>query len=91
MFLILPAQNADFRIALIAYYINYYSHWRQKFHFLKLYAPLQRSIFRQPEFQSRIGYEASGVIAALGEGVENWNIGDRVGTLPLFHMSQHGV
>jgi len=34
-------KNADFKIALIAYCINHYSYRRQKFHFLKLYAPLQ--------------------------------------------------
>jgi len=46
---------------------------------------------QQPKFPSRIGYEAAGVIAAVGEGVDSWSIGDRVGTLPLFKMSSHGV
>lgn len=46
---------------------------------------------QQPNFPSRIGYEASGVIAAVGEGVDGWSIGDRVGTLPLLKMSAHGV
>ncbi len=51
----------------------------------------QGAYVRQPEFPSRIGYEASGVITAVGEGVDGWSIGDRVGTIPLFSMSSNGV
>ncbi|MCT4637797.1 MAG: zinc-dependent alcohol dehydrogenase family protein [Bacteroidales bacterium] len=46
---------------------------------------------QQPEFPSKIGYEASGIITALGEGVKNWKVGDKVGTLPMISMSKYGV
>ncbi len=46
---------------------------------------------QQPEFPSRIGYEASGIITAIGEGVKNWKVGDKVGTLPMISMSKYGV
>lgn len=42
-------------------------------------------------FPSRIGYEASGVIDALGEGVKGWAVGDRVSTVPCFSQSKYGV
>lgn len=44
-----------------------------------------------PDFPSRLGYEASGVIDALGEGVDAFSVGDRVSTVPAFPMSQYGV
>jgi NADPH2:quinone reductase len=45
----------------------------------------------QPQFPSRLGYEASGVVDALGPGVEGLNVGDRVSTIPAFSMVQYGV
>ena len=45
----------------------------------------------QPSFPSKLGYEASGVIDALGSGVEGLSIGDRVSTIPAFSMVQYGV
>ncbi|MGB5760917.1 MAG: zinc-dependent alcohol dehydrogenase family protein [Sedimenticolaceae bacterium] len=45
----------------------------------------------QPRFPSRLGYEASGVIDALGPGVEGLSVGDRVSTIPAFSMIQYGV
>jgi len=44
-----------------------------------------------PELPSRIGYEAAGVIDAVGPDVTGLRIGDRVSTIPSFPMSQYGV
>jgi len=44
-----------------------------------------------PELPAKIGYEASGTITALGDGVEGFNIGDAVSTIPNFSMNQYGV
>lgn len=44
-----------------------------------------------PKFPSRLGYEAAGVIDALGEGVEDFAVGDRVSTIPAFSLGAHGV
>ncbi len=45
----------------------------------------------QPRFPSRLGYDASGTIDAIGAGVEGFNPGDRVSTIPAFSMVQYGV
>jgi NADPH:quinone reductase-like Zn-dependent oxidoreductase len=45
----------------------------------------------QPRFPSRLGYEASGVVDALGSGVAGLNVGDRVSTIPAFSMVKYGV
>jgi NADPH:quinone reductase-like Zn-dependent oxidoreductase len=45
----------------------------------------------QARFPSRIGYEAAGVIDAVGEGVNEFQIGDRVSTIPGFSLNQYGV
>lgn len=42
-------------------------------------------------FPSTLGYEASGIINAIGEGVTGFQIGDRVSTIPAFSMKQYGV
>jgi len=42
-------------------------------------------------FPSTIGYEAAGVIDAVGEGVTEFKIGDRVSTIPGFSMKDYGV
>ncbi|EEF78742.1 zinc-dependent alcohol dehydrogenase family protein [Methylophaga thiooxydans] len=44
-----------------------------------------------PELPAKIGYEASGTITALGDGVEGFNVGDAVSTIPNFSMNQYGV
>ena len=42
----------------------------------------------QPVFPSRIGYEAAGVVDAVGPGVRDVREGDRVATVPSFALSQ---
>ncbi len=44
-------------------------------------------------FPSRIGSEASGVVEAVGEGVSDIKVGDRVSTVPFFSTApeRHGV
>lgn len=44
-----------------------------------------------PDFPARIGYEASGTVKAIGDGVEGFNIGDAVSTIPNFSMNQYGI
>lgn len=54
-------------------------------------------LFRQglyleaPQLPSRIGYEAAGVVDAVGEGVDGIKVGDRISTIPSFSMNQYGV
>ncbi|MBX9686803.1 MAG: zinc-dependent alcohol dehydrogenase family protein [Candidatus Obscuribacterales bacterium] len=54
-------------------------------------------LFRQglylekPILPARIGYEAAGVVEALGEGVSEFKIGDKVSSIPSFSMSKYGV
>lgn len=45
----------------------------------------------QPELPSRLGYEASGIVEALGTGVTEFTIGDRVSTIPAFSQGKYGV
>jgi len=44
-----------------------------------------------PTFPSLIGYEASGIVEAVGPGVGGVQVGDRVSTLPGFSMNQYGT
>lgn len=45
----------------------------------------------QPSFPSRLGYEAAGTVAELGEGVQGLTVGDAVSTIPAFSQNQYGV
>ncbi|HEX5230438.1 MAG TPA: alcohol dehydrogenase catalytic domain-containing protein, partial [Bryobacteraceae bacterium] len=52
---------------------------------------MQGFYFEQPELPSRIGYEASGIVEAVGPGVDPGWVGKRVATIPGFSMSKNGV
>ncbi len=43
-----------------------------------------------PLLPTRIGYEASGEITAIGEGITTFKVGDAVSTIPAFSMNQYG-
>ncbi len=45
----------------------------------------------QASLPSTLGYEAAGVVDALGEGVSGFEVGERVGTIPAFSMCDYGV
>jgi NADPH:quinone reductase len=49
------------------------------------------SYTEQAQFPSRIGYEAAGVVDAIGEGITGLQVGDRVSTIPGFSLNQYGV
>jgi len=43
------------------------------------------------ELPSKLGYEASGTVDAIGENVEGFEIGDSVCIIPRFSMKEYGV
>ncbi|MEO1764642.1 MAG: alcohol dehydrogenase catalytic domain-containing protein, partial [Cyanobacteria bacterium J06629_18] len=53
----------------------------------------QGAYLEQPALPARIGYEASGIVDAVGAGVEGIKVGDKVSTIPSpeAKMSQYGV
>jgi NADPH:quinone reductase-like Zn-dependent oxidoreductase len=44
-----------------------------------------------PQFPSKLGYEASGTIEAVGPGVTGFKVGDAVSTIPAFPQGKYGV
>lgn len=48
-------------------------------------------LYKPDRYPSPIGYEAAGVVDALGEGVTEFQLGDRVSTIPAFSMARYGV
>ncbi len=47
--------------------------------------------FEQPQLPSRIGYEAAGIVQAVGPGVDAKLVGKRVSTVPGFSQNRYGV
>jgi NADPH:quinone reductase-like Zn-dependent oxidoreductase len=47
--------------------------------------------FETPELPSRIGYEAAGVVEAVGSGVDPSWVGKQIATVPGYSMSKNGV
>ena len=45
----------------------------------------------KPTLPTLIGYEAAGIVEALGEGVQGFAVGDRVCVLPIFRLGEYGV
>ncbi len=51
----------------------------------------QGKYLEAPELPSRLGYEAAGIVDAVGPGSGDIQIGDRVSTVPAFSMGTYGV
>ena len=45
----------------------------------------------EPQFPSRLGYEAAGIVDAVGPAVDGLSIGDAVSTIPSFSQGRYGV
>src|SRR5436190_17128823 len=67
---------------------------------IRIHAPgLNRaeSMFRagqyvsSPQFPARLGYDAAGTVAAVGEGVTGFKIGDAVSVIPGFDLNDYGL
>jgi len=51
----------------------------------------QGQYLENPVFPSRVGYEAAGIVDAVGPGSSGAKFGDRVSTIPSFSMGTYGV
>jgi len=45
----------------------------------------------KPRFPTLMGYEACGVVEALGDGVSGFAVGDRVCVMPTYRLGEYGV
>lgn len=45
----------------------------------------------EPQFPAKLGYEAAGIIEAVGIGVSEFAIGDRVSVIPSFMFTEFGM
>jgi NADPH:quinone reductase-like Zn-dependent oxidoreductase len=45
----------------------------------------------EPKLPARLGYEAAGTVAAIGQGVQGFRIGDAVSTIPSFSLNAYGL
>jgi len=45
----------------------------------------------KPKFPTLMGYEAVGIVEALGDGVNGFAVGDRVCVLPMYRLGEFGV
>jgi NADPH:quinone reductase-like Zn-dependent oxidoreductase len=44
-----------------------------------------------PKLPARLGYEAAGTVAAIGPGVQGFQVGDAVSTIPSFSLNAYGL
>lgn len=51
----------------------------------------QNQYIETPELPSKLGYDCAATVEAIGEGVSNVAVGDRVLTIPTFSQSHYGV
>ncbi len=51
----------------------------------------QGQYLEDPVFPSKLGYEAAGIVDAVGPGNGHIHIGDRVSTIPAFSMGEYGI
>ncbi|MDE1190257.1 MAG: zinc-dependent alcohol dehydrogenase family protein [Pantoea sp.] len=45
----------------------------------------------EPEFPARLGYEAAGIVAAVGSDVTDFALGDKVSVIPSFMFNQYAM
>ncbi|WP_435011271.1 zinc-dependent alcohol dehydrogenase family protein [Tundrisphaera lichenicola] len=45
----------------------------------------------EPKLPARLGYEASGTVEAIGPGVQGFQVGDAVSTIPSFSLNDYGL
>lgn len=51
----------------------------------------QNQYLEDPVLPARLGYEAAGIVTAVGAGVSEFKVGDAVSTVPAFSQNEYGV